>query len=71
MVVQTQVFQRRRANGAVAQLGNLGSTLGPPTFALAMSIWGGPGLAGVAMLCACVGTGLALWGRQHHARRQP
>ncbi|MDR7305243.1 MFS transporter [Rhodoferax saidenbachensis] len=60
-----------RANGAVAQLGNLGSTLGPPTFALAVSIWGGPGLACVAVLCACVGTGLALWGKRHHARLQP
>lgn len=59
-----------RANGAVAQLGNLGSTLGPPTFALAMSIWGGPGLAGVGVLCACVGTGLALWGMRHYARLQ-
>lgn len=59
-----------RANGAVAQLGNLGSTLGPPTFALAVSVWGGPGLASAAAVCACVGTGLALWGKRHHARLQ-
>lgn len=33
-----------RANGAVAQMGNLGSTLGPPLFALTISAFGGPGL---------------------------
>jgi MFS family permease len=33
-----------RANGAVAQMGNLGSTLGPPLFALMISAFGGPGL---------------------------
>jgi len=42
-----------RATGAVAQLGNLGSTLGPPLFALAISAWGGPGMV-LPVLCAAL-----------------
>jgi AAHS family 3-hydroxyphenylpropionic acid transporter len=56
------------ANGAVAQMGNLGSTLGPPAFALALSQWGGAGLVVLVLCSAGLGLCLALWGRRQHTR---
>lgn len=54
--------QQSRANGALAQMGNLGSTLGPPAFAWALAQAGTAGI--VAGLVACAGLGLlwTLWG---------
>ena len=60
--------QQARANGAVAQMGNLGSTLGPPCFALAISGLGGSGLALCVLLCACFGLSLSLWGTAQQRR---
>lgn len=60
--------QQARANGAVAQMGNLGATLGPPCFALAISGLGGSGLALCVLLCASVGLSLSLWGAAQQRR---
>jgi AAHS family 3-hydroxyphenylpropionic acid transporter len=60
--------QQARANGAVAQMGNLGSTLGPPAFALAISSQGQHGLVLGVLLCAALGVMLALWGSAHYQR---
>jgi MFS transporter, AAHS family, 3-hydroxyphenylpropionic acid transporter len=58
-----------KANGAVAQLGNLGSTLGPPMFAFALGSFGVYGLVAAVVVCAGCGLGLGVWGtsRQRHA----
>ena len=63
--------QQARANGAVAQMGNLGSTLGPPCFALSISSVGGPGLALGVLVCAVFGVVLSLWGAAHFRRANP
>ena len=60
--------QQARANGAVAQMGNLGSTLGPPGFALAISGLGGSGLALCVLLCASFGLSLSVWGANQQRR---
>jgi MFS transporter, AAHS family, 3-hydroxyphenylpropionic acid transporter len=60
--------QQARANGAVAQMGNLGATLGPPGFALAISGLGGSGLALCVLLCASFGFSLSLWGATQQRR---
>jgi AAHS family 3-hydroxyphenylpropionic acid transporter len=60
--------QQARANGAVAQMGNLGSTLGPPGFALAISGLGSSGLALCVLLCASFGLSLSLWGAAQQRR---
>lgn len=52
-----------RANGAVAQMGNLGSTLGPPLFALVISTFGGPGLVLPVLCFALLGCGLMVMSR--------
>lgn len=55
-----------RATGAVAQLGNLGSTLGPPVFALATMALGSWGLV-LPLLCfALLGCTLASVGTRRH-----
>ena len=64
------VAQQARANGAVAQMGNLGSTLGPPCFAAALSQWGPPGLVLGVLLCAGLGTALSFWGTALQRRGQ-
>jgi AAHS family 3-hydroxyphenylpropionic acid transporter len=48
-----------RANGAVAQMGNLGSTTGPPLFAALSAAMGVAGLALLAMALAAMGTVIA------------
>jgi MFS transporter, AAHS family, 3-hydroxyphenylpropionic acid transporter len=56
-----------RAYGAIAQLGNVGSTLGPPLFAGSMAAIGPHGLLVPALaLCAC-GAAIALWAERHAA----
>ncbi len=60
--------QQARANGAVAQMGNLGSTLGPPSFALAISGLGNIGLVVGVLLCAALGLLLTVWGSAHYQR---
>ncbi len=59
-----------RANGAVAQMGNLGSTLGPPMFAALMAHLGLPGLVLPVVCFALLGVGLASWGLRFRARRE-
>ena len=51
-----------RANGAVAQMGNLGSTVGPPVFAALLAAWGMAGLALPVLGLALIGIGVASWG---------
>lgn len=60
--------QQARANGAVAQMGNLGATLGPPTFALALSQQPAWGLAIPVVALAALGWVILQWGRHHQAR---
>ncbi len=62
------VAQQARANGAVAQMGNLGSTLGPPSFALALSQLGAPGLVLCVLLSAALGMVLSVWGSRLQRR---
>ena len=50
-----------RANGAVAQLGNLGSSSGPPLFAAAISTLGLVGLVLPLFALAALGAALAAW----------
>ncbi|WP_394791958.1 MFS transporter [Rhodoferax sp.] len=57
-----------RATGAVAQMGNLGSTLGPPVFAYAIVALGGLGLVLPVLVFALLGLSLATWGLGRHAR---
>jgi MFS family permease len=51
-----------RATGAVAQLGNLGSTLGTPLVTVCISLMGRPGLALPAILFAALGCSMAIIG---------
>jgi len=58
-----------RSNGAIAQMGNLGSTLGPPLFAYLIAAAGTAGLAVPVILFALMGTSMAAWGihrLRHH-----
>ena len=50
-----------RAYGAIAQLGNVGSTLGPPLFAGAMAAIGPHGLLVPALALSAAGAAIALW----------
>lgn len=61
-VLNTEPALQARANGAVAQLGNLGATVGPPLFAVALGHFGVYGLVAAVVLCAGCGLGLGLWG---------
>jgi AAHS family 3-hydroxyphenylpropionic acid transporter len=54
-----------RANGAVAQTGNLGSTLGPPLFGAATAALALPGLALSVVVFALLGIGVATLGTRH------
>jgi MFS family permease len=56
-----------RANGALAQMGNLGSTLGPPLFAALVAALGPLGLVLPVMLFAGLGVVLAMRGARWHA----
>lgn len=57
-----------RATGAVAQMGNLGSTLGPPVFAYAIANLGGAGLVLPALVFALLGLCLATVGVHRYQR---
>ena len=57
-----------RATGAVAQMGNLGSTLGSPVFAYAIVGLGSLGLVLPVLVFALLGLSLATWGLGHHQR---
>ncbi|CCN84166.1 putative Permease of the major facilitator superfamily [Vibrio nigripulchritudo SFn27] len=55
--------ERAMGNGAIAQLGNLGATIGPPVFAYAIDSFEGNGLFGItAALCVagCI-TAVFIW----------
>jgi MFS family permease len=56
-----------RANGALAQMGNLGATLGPPLFAALVAALGPLGLVLPVMLFAGLGVVLAMRGARWHA----
>jgi len=60
-----------RANGAVAQMGNLGSSSGPPLLGALSVPWGMAGLVVPTLLFALLGAALASWAAQHHRRRTP
>ncbi|WP_296510664.1 MFS transporter [Rhodoferax sp.] len=55
--------QQARANGAVAQMGNLGATLGPPLFAWSTALHSAWGLAVPVVMLAALGILLTAWGR--------
>jgi MFS transporter, AAHS family, 3-hydroxyphenylpropionic acid transporter len=65
-VLNAEPALQAKANGAVAQLGNLGATVGPPMFALALGSWGVYGIVAAVIFCAGCGLGLGTWG----ARKQ-
>lgn len=56
--------QQARANGAVAQMGNLGATLGPPTFAFVLTQQPTWGLALPVVVLAVLGSTILRWGRR-------
>jgi len=56
-----------RAYGAIAQLGNVGSTLGPPLFAASMAAIGPHGLLVPALVLCAGGTAIALWAERRAA----
>ena len=58
-----------RANGAIAQMGNLGSTLGPPLFAALMVPLGLLGLVLPVVCFALLGVGLASCSARYRAQR--
>ncbi|MGM4986012.1 MULTISPECIES: MFS transporter [Rhizobium] len=61
--------QRGRAVGAIAQLGNLGSTIGAPCFA---AMFGGFGIRGVGSLVVftCLAGALVAWSGTRYLRRR-
>nr|WP_315463894.1 MFS transporter [uncultured Rhodoferax sp.] len=61
--------QQARANGAVAQMGNLGATLGPPSFAFSLSLLPAWGLALPVVALAVLGSILLRWGRRHQGQQ--
>ena len=56
-----------RAYGAIAQLGNVGSTLGPPLFAASMAAIGPHGLLVPALVLCVAGAAIALWAERRAA----
>jgi MFS family permease len=56
-----------RAYGAIAQLGNVGSTLGPPLFAASMAAIGPHGLLVPALALCAGGAAIALWAERRAA----
>jgi len=62
--------EQARANGAVAQMGNLGSSCGPPLMAALMLPWGMTGMVLPVMVFAVSGMLLAGWAATHHRRRR-
>jgi AAHS family 3-hydroxyphenylpropionic acid transporter len=61
--------EQARANGAVAQMGNLGSSFGPPLMAALMAPWGMTGVVMPALVFAVAGILLARWAATHHRGR--
>jgi MFS family permease len=60
-----------RAYGAIAQLGNVGSTLGPPLFAASLSLAGPLGMLAPTLALSLGGAAIALWaGRRFAAASQ-
>lgn len=62
-------LQQARAAGAIAQMGNLGSTLGPPLFATAVASLGVTGLALPVVVLALLGIAVASWGARQWAQQ--
>lgn len=59
---------RARAAGAIAQLGNLGTTLGTPLLALLLSALGPAAVAGFALPLCLAGIAVHLWQARRRAR---
>jgi hypothetical protein len=59
---------RARAAGAVAQLGNLGTTTGTPVLAALLASAGPPGLALAASGLCALGIGIHAWQARRRAR---
>ncbi len=59
-----------RAYGAIAQLGNVGSTLGPPLFAASMAGMGPHGLLVPTVALCAGGAAIALWAERRAAAVQ-
>ena len=57
--------EQARANGAVAQMGNLGSSFGPPLMAALMPPWGMTGVVMPTLVFAVAGILLASWAATH------
>ena len=62
--------EQARANGALAQMGNLGSSGGPPLMAALMLPWGMTGVVMPALVFALAGILLASWAATHHRGRK-
>jgi nitrate/nitrite transporter NarK len=62
--------EQARANGAVAQMGNLGSSFGPPLMAALMPPWGMSGVVMPALVFAMAGILLASWAATQHRGRK-
>lgn len=58
-----------RANGAIAQMGNLGSTCGPPLFAAGLTHFGPAGLGAPVVVFATIGMVLSLWAARYRSRQ--
>lgn len=64
--LNAQSAPQARANGAIAQLGNLGSSTGPPLFAASISVAGLPGLVLPLVAFALLGAAVASWAHRRH-----
>lgn len=58
--LSTESLVHARANGAIAQMGNLGSTCGPPLFAAGLTHFGPAGLGAPVVVFATIGMVLSL-----------
>ena len=57
--------QQAQSNGAVAQLGNLGATIGPPLFAYALASYDNLGMLILIISLCLFAMGLALYGQRY------
>jgi len=57
----TQPAQQAQSISAIAQLGNLGSTIGPPLFGITFGTWGATGILGLSLLMPVIGLFLIMY----------
>ena len=53
--------EQAQSNGAIAQLGNLGASIGPPLFAMVLSQYKALGFLGLVLILCICGILLALY----------